>query len=364
MARSRRSDARLAADPSRRDCPRGLERDRAAATRARPRPPARRRAARRSRQGARASAVPRRGREGRAPRERRRSRDASTRLVAELEAIAAAADEGLKQHDRWLLARTLLLRKLDGRRSTSRLPELIEYVLSRPLVSAGTIAKELDITPRGAEPRRRAGPARGDGARTISGVGRLVSDHEPALETSPAAPSIRPPDSYAGRGRRPDALSAIRRQRREHRPPAKPQGRHAAAAPARTAAIPDARRRHPRNARSTRHGLPRPGSFDIAGERRGPHRRRPHRRPYARAARSNGCAPTSADWRAAGRSRGRQRQECAVGARPIHGSPAISWRFPPCRCRRSTVPAPPRRRFDRSLHGAAQVETAANAGAV
>lgn len=83
--------------------------------------------------------------------ERRRSRDASTRLVAELEAITAAADEGLRQHDRWLLARTLLLRKLDGRRSTSRLPELIEYVISRPLVSAGMIAKELDMTPRAAQ---------------------------------------------------------------------------------------------------------------------------------------------------------------------------------------------------------------------
>ena len=85
------------------------------------------------------------------PRERRRSRDAATRLVAELEAIAAAAEEGMKQHDRWLLARTLLLRKLDGRRSTSRLPELIEFVLSRPLVSAGMIAKELGVTPRAAQ---------------------------------------------------------------------------------------------------------------------------------------------------------------------------------------------------------------------
>jgi len=39
--------------------------------------------------------------------------------VAQLDAIAAAAEEGLKQHDRWLLARTLLVRKLGGRRSTS-----------------------------------------------------------------------------------------------------------------------------------------------------------------------------------------------------------------------------------------------------
>ena len=85
------------------------------------------------------------------PRERRRSRDVATRLVAELDAIAAAAEEGLKQHDRWALARTLLLRKLDGRRSTSRLPELIEYVISRPLVSAGMIGKVLGVTPRAAQ---------------------------------------------------------------------------------------------------------------------------------------------------------------------------------------------------------------------
>jgi Protein of unknown function (DUF1612)/HTH DNA binding domain len=84
------------------------------------------------------------------PRERRRSRDVVTRLVAELDAIAAAAEEGLKQHDRWVLARTLLLGKLDGRRSTSRLPELIEYVISRPLVSAGMIGKALGVTPRAA----------------------------------------------------------------------------------------------------------------------------------------------------------------------------------------------------------------------
>ena len=84
-------------------------------------------------------------------RERRRSRDATTRLVAQLEAIAAAADEGLKQHDRWLLARELLLRKLDGRRSTSKLPELIEFALSRPLMSASMIGKALGVTPRAAQ---------------------------------------------------------------------------------------------------------------------------------------------------------------------------------------------------------------------
>jgi hypothetical protein len=101
------------------------------------------------------------------PHERRRSRDAATRLIAELEAIAAAAEDGMKQHDRWLLARTLLLRKLDGRRSTSRLPELIEFVLSRPLISAGMIAKELGVTPRAAQ-----NPVAELGLREATGRGR------------------------------------------------------------------------------------------------------------------------------------------------------------------------------------------------
>ena len=114
------------------------------------------------------------------PRERRRSRDAATRLIAELEAIAAAAEEGMKQHDRWLLARTLLLRKLDGRRSTSRLPELIEFVLSRPL-DLGRHDRQgtRRHSAGGAEPRCRAGPARGDGPRPISGMGRFVRAWDP-----------------------------------------------------------------------------------------------------------------------------------------------------------------------------------------
>jgi Protein of unknown function (DUF1612)/HTH DNA binding domain len=85
------------------------------------------------------------------PRERRRARDMATRLVAQLDGVTAAARLGLEQHDRWALARTLLLRKLDGRRSTSRLPALIEYVAARPIVSAGMIAGELGVTPRAAQ---------------------------------------------------------------------------------------------------------------------------------------------------------------------------------------------------------------------
>lgn len=85
------------------------------------------------------------------PRERRRPHDRTGRLAVQLEAIAAAAEAGLKDHDRWLTARTLLARKLASRRSTSRLPALLDYVLTRPIVSAGMIAEELRITPRAAQ---------------------------------------------------------------------------------------------------------------------------------------------------------------------------------------------------------------------
>ena len=71
------------------------------------------------------------------PRERRRPLDQAGRLAFQLEAITAAAEAGLKDHDRWLTAKNLLARKLVGRRSTSSLPALLDYVLARPIVSAG-----------------------------------------------------------------------------------------------------------------------------------------------------------------------------------------------------------------------------------
>jgi hypothetical protein len=85
------------------------------------------------------------------PRERRHARDVTTRLLATLEAIEAAAQLGLKDHDRWFTARGLLVRKLKNRRSTSRLPLLIDYVMSRPIVSAAMIAGELGISARAAQ---------------------------------------------------------------------------------------------------------------------------------------------------------------------------------------------------------------------
>ena len=85
------------------------------------------------------------------PHERRRSRDQATRLVTFLEAVTLGAGQGIKDHDRWRLARNLLERKLAGRRKHSKLPALIDLVLARPLVSAGLIAVELGVTARAAQ---------------------------------------------------------------------------------------------------------------------------------------------------------------------------------------------------------------------
>jgi hypothetical protein len=72
-------------------------------------------------------------------RERRRSPDPATRLAAFLAAIAAGAEAGMAEHDRWLLARRRLEGRLKGRRSSSRLPALVEFILARPVSGLGNI---------------------------------------------------------------------------------------------------------------------------------------------------------------------------------------------------------------------------------
>ena len=61
------------------------------------------------------------------------------------------AEAGAKDHDRWLTARRLLERKLEGRRRNSRMGAMIELVMARPIVNAALIAHELEITPRAAQ---------------------------------------------------------------------------------------------------------------------------------------------------------------------------------------------------------------------
>ncbi len=82
--------------------------------------------------------------------ERRRASDRTTRLLAFLDAMALSADSGLKELDRLSLAKLQMELRLKDRRSNSSLPEVIDIVLSRPIVSAKMIARHVGVTPRGA----------------------------------------------------------------------------------------------------------------------------------------------------------------------------------------------------------------------
>ncbi len=84
------------------------------------------------------------------PVDRRRHRDRETRLLAIAHGFLAAAEIGMKEHDRLTLAKTMMDRKLEGRRTSSKLPELVDLVMAKPLVSAGMVAKTLEVTPQAA----------------------------------------------------------------------------------------------------------------------------------------------------------------------------------------------------------------------
>ncbi|MFB2603204.1 RHE_PE00001 family protein, partial [Rhizobium phaseoli] len=84
------------------------------------------------------------------PVDRRRHRDRETRLLAIAHGLIAAAEIGMREHDRLTLAKTMFERKLEGRRASSKLPELVELVMARPLVSAEMMVKTLRVTPQAA----------------------------------------------------------------------------------------------------------------------------------------------------------------------------------------------------------------------
>ncbi|BCH68080.1 hypothetical protein RvVAT039_pl09130 (plasmid) [Agrobacterium vitis] len=71
-------------------------------------------------------------------------------MLAITHGLIAAGEIVLKEHDRLTLAKKMMDRKLDGRRTSSKLPELVELVMAKPLVSAGMVAKTLDVTPQAA----------------------------------------------------------------------------------------------------------------------------------------------------------------------------------------------------------------------
>ncbi|MER8779427.1 RHE_PE00001 family protein [Mesorhizobium sp. M0977] len=83
-------------------------------------------------------------------RERRRSPVHTTRLIAFLDALSSAAEAGMKELDRLGQTKDQMERRLRNRRSSSSLPNVLELVLSRPIVSAAMIAKAAKVTPRGA----------------------------------------------------------------------------------------------------------------------------------------------------------------------------------------------------------------------
>ncbi|WP_352787478.1 RHE_PE00001 family protein [Mesorhizobium sp. M0228] len=94
--------------------------------------------------------IPRERRRARNRGERRRARNRGDRLLALLDAIHDAALAGLKEHDRLTMAKSQMERRLRERRASSKLPDLVELVLSRPLVSTGMIQERLKVTKQGA----------------------------------------------------------------------------------------------------------------------------------------------------------------------------------------------------------------------
>lgn len=84
------------------------------------------------------------------PRERRRSQARTQRVLAHIEAIREAALAGVKEHDRLLLAKERLERVLRGRRANSKLPALMDLVLSRPMVSTSMVQAALKVSRQGA----------------------------------------------------------------------------------------------------------------------------------------------------------------------------------------------------------------------
>lgn len=102
------------------------------------------------------------------PVDRRRHHSREVRLLAIADGLIAAAEIGLKEHDRLALARKMIERKLQGRRVSSKLPELIDLVMATPLVHAGTVTKTLGVTPQAA--RRIVAEL---GLREMTGRGRF-----------------------------------------------------------------------------------------------------------------------------------------------------------------------------------------------
>ncbi len=86
------------------------------------------------------------------PVDRRRHRNREVRLLAIADGLMAAAEIGLQGTRPLALARKMFERKLSGRRTSSKLPELVDLVMATPLVHTGRSPKR-----SGSRRRRRGG---------------------------------------------------------------------------------------------------------------------------------------------------------------------------------------------------------------
>ena len=75
----------------------------------------------------------------------------SVRIAGLLGALSEAAAFGQADLDRLSLARTLMLRRCEGRRGTSKLAELVELFVATPLVTVQLAAARLQVTPQAVE---------------------------------------------------------------------------------------------------------------------------------------------------------------------------------------------------------------------
>jgi hypothetical protein len=82
------------------------------------------------------------------PRLRLKQADSNAKILFWLAAVLAAAEQGQKDHDRWLLARASRAEKLKGRRGNSHLPPALDLALAKPIVTAELLAQELKVSAR------------------------------------------------------------------------------------------------------------------------------------------------------------------------------------------------------------------------
>jgi hypothetical protein len=71
-------------------------------------------------------------------------------VIWQLRAITAGEAFGLEEYDRMSLARQVVSRGLAGRRSSSRLAEVIEVFTDHPIVTASMISERLKVSQQAA----------------------------------------------------------------------------------------------------------------------------------------------------------------------------------------------------------------------